>query len=910
MKKILKSCISILLIIVFSLCYDIPVKKLNGFHVSAEGVSAFTNYITRDQNKPDKLYDGSNEFRFIGFDTPNLHYIEDSTARKLPTAYEIEDGFKAIVQMGGRATRILGFSVRGSIVPDPLPAYILAPNTFDETCFRTMDKVLEMANLYGVRLIIAFESVYWGGIDALCDFRGKPHDQFFTDPQLIADYKDIINYILNRTNHYTGIQYKNDKAVLCWQLGNEFERCGVTDDWVKDMAAYVKGIDPNHLVMDCRDRNFSGILDDPNVDICGGHYYDPEDDFYLFASIDRGLTMNKKAFIIDEYGFKPAAGMDALMDQVIGTGISGCLAWSLRFHDKEGGSYIHGEINPNYMAYRWPGFPSGDFYDETNLLNATRSRAYQITGLPVPSLDAPQAPYLLPIKDPTQIAWQGSTGGKTYDVERATSVDGPFSIVANRIPDDGRAFYYSDTTAQPGIDYFYRVKAYNPDGLASGYSNIRATGTLSATGHIANAGFESGSTGWILGSTFSLTTEDKHTGSNSIKLTGTGGWTYTRQDIAVSPNTDYTLKFYAKSTGTELVYKVLDTLNNAISSTYNVTNTNNWVEYTLSFNSGSNSSVRIYLGDGGTEICYMDDFVLLNGLPAPAPTPVPITYPTPTPVPAGANLLYNPGFEKDYHGWTGVGTDWSIVTTEVYDGFKAIKLDGTGDWCCVQQKVPVSQNTDYKLSFYANCSSSGLLYKVLSDAQTPVAIAQANVTGNNQWTLYTLTFNSGSSKAVSVYLGDGGTGTYYLDDFSLSREYVQNAGFESGVNYPWTTNPQFLVTNAEKNSGVYSLKLTTAGNAYNSLYQPVAVNPNTNYILKFYVKSNDVNCMVKTTTDQSTPVEIARWMQSTAGADNTWKQQTITFNSGSNYSIRIYLLENAGEAGKIHYFDDFLLAPQ
>jgi mannan endo-1,4-beta-mannosidase len=66
---------------------------------------------------------------------------------------------------------------------------------------------------------------------------------------------------LNRTNIYTGIQYKDDPTIMTWELANE-PRClsagayprgpdCTTDtliEWADDISAYIKSIDGSHLV--------------------------------------------------------------------------------------------------------------------------------------------------------------------------------------------------------------------------------------------------------------------------------------------------------------------------------------------------------------------------------------------------------------------------------------------------------------------------------------------------------------------------------------------------------------------------------------------------------------------------------------------------------------------------------------
>ena len=57
------------------------------------------------------------------------------------------------------------------------------------------------------------------------------------------------------------------------------------------------------------------------------------------------------------------------MNTIISTGTSGGQLWGLRPHNREGGFYWHGEgtSGPLFQlrSYHWPGFPSGERYDES-----------------------------------------------------------------------------------------------------------------------------------------------------------------------------------------------------------------------------------------------------------------------------------------------------------------------------------------------------------------------------------------------------------------------------------------------------------------------------------------------------------------------------------------------------------------
>ena len=117
--------------------------------------------------------------------------------------------------------------------------------------FRALDKVIEVARRKGLRVIIPFvdQGKWWGGIGEYAAFRGKQPDDFWTDPQIIADFKATIRYVLTRKNTYTGVAYRDDPAIFGWETGNEIDS---TPEWTRRIAAYIKQLDPNHLVIDGR----------------------------------------------------------------------------------------------------------------------------------------------------------------------------------------------------------------------------------------------------------------------------------------------------------------------------------------------------------------------------------------------------------------------------------------------------------------------------------------------------------------------------------------------------------------------------------------------------------------------------------------------------------------------------------
>ncbi len=71
-------------------------------------------------------------------------------------------------------------------------------------------------------------------------------------PCMQAYYKQV-ELIVNRTNSITGQPYKNDVAIMAWQLANEprpmrLQAIPAYIEWVSASAALIKSLDKNHLV--------------------------------------------------------------------------------------------------------------------------------------------------------------------------------------------------------------------------------------------------------------------------------------------------------------------------------------------------------------------------------------------------------------------------------------------------------------------------------------------------------------------------------------------------------------------------------------------------------------------------------------------------------------------------------------
>ena len=265
-----------------------------------------------------RLMEGTKPFRFISFNIPNLNFVEDEFAftraheYRLPDEYELRDAFESVRQMGGTAVRMYTFPVLSEGDPADLPRYVLAPGSFDEISFRTMDLALALANEYGVRVIVPLLNNWqWmGGRPQYAAFRGKDKDAFWTDPQLIADFEQTVAYVLNRRNTITGVLYRDDPAILCWETGNELQ---APQSWTRTIARSIKSLDRRHLVMDgayMAPADVEADLANPDIDILSSHHYERDPNVVMqHIDANRALIRGRKPYLIGEVGFIGTAGM-------------------------------------------------------------------------------------------------------------------------------------------------------------------------------------------------------------------------------------------------------------------------------------------------------------------------------------------------------------------------------------------------------------------------------------------------------------------------------------------------------------------------------------------------------------------------------------------------------------------------
>ncbi len=441
-------------------------------NVTAQG---FQNFVRRDG---DMLKDGDRPFRFISFNIPNLHYVEDdmrfdqSMPFRLPDAFEIDDALGAIEQMGGQVVRMYALSVSKPDDPAVLPRYVLGPGQFNEEAFKVLDHVIAAAHRHRVRLILPFidQWSWWGGTTELAASRGKKPEEFWTDPQVIEDYRGIVSFVINRVNTVTGVRYREDKAILAWETGNELHS---PPEWTRQIAAYIKSLDPQHLVLDGTHREtlLQSSLDDPNIDFVQTHHYEKDPRAMIGHIIESArMARGRKPYHLGEFGFLGTDALCAVMDTVRDEKLAGALLWSLRYRTRDGGFYWHHEPHggDHFKAYHWPGFAIGEKYDERRLMRLVRERAFAVRGMTPPPLPKPASPKLLSVSGGALMTWQGSVGASCYDVERSEAANGSWDKVGTGVCEAQVQYrpLFADESVRPGRDYYYRLVARSASGVS------------------------------------------------------------------------------------------------------------------------------------------------------------------------------------------------------------------------------------------------------------------------------------------------------------------------------------------------------------------------------------------------------------------------------------------------------------
>lgn len=166
-------------------------------------------------------------------------------------------------QLGVTNLRIMAAAEGPDTEPYRLtPALQISPGEYNEQVLDGLDYLLAQMGPRGLRAVMVLNN-YWhwsGGMAQYVAWHENtaipyPGDwgvfmdyaaKFYTCPECQTWYRHHIETLVDHTNPYTGLTYRDDPTIFAWELANEPRRYPVT--WVNETAAYIKSLDPHHLV--------------------------------------------------------------------------------------------------------------------------------------------------------------------------------------------------------------------------------------------------------------------------------------------------------------------------------------------------------------------------------------------------------------------------------------------------------------------------------------------------------------------------------------------------------------------------------------------------------------------------------------------------------------------------------------
>ena len=185
------------------------------------------------------------------------------------------------------------------------PTLQTEPGVYNDTILAGLDYLLqEMGKRKMVAVLYLNNSWEWsGGYGFYLEHAGegiapRPNEAGYTAYMNFVEkyaysqkahelFYDYVRFILGRTNRYTGVAYKDDPAIMSWQIGNEpraFSKKALPafEKWLAESSALIRQLDPNHLISvgsegawGCEGDYdaYEKICSDKNIDYCNVHLW-------------------------------------------------------------------------------------------------------------------------------------------------------------------------------------------------------------------------------------------------------------------------------------------------------------------------------------------------------------------------------------------------------------------------------------------------------------------------------------------------------------------------------------------------------------------------------------------------------------------------------------------------------------
>jgi len=325
-------------------------------------------YISRQESQ---LVLGGQPFRFVG---TNAYFLQPEMA--YGNAAGVVETLDTMASLGMSVVRMWAFNDH-DFQKDPA-AIQVEPGVYREESLAALDRVVAEAKQRNIRLILTLGNNWpdYGGIERYigwCNCDASRSD-FYTNEQIKGWYRDYVRMLISRTNTITGLAYRDEPAILAWELGNEFRNPGRQADdllaWQEEMAAYIKSLDPNHLVSDGGEgfddapelypglsnlyavrgdegASYHRLVSLPSVDMVSYHLYPSnwglanDDDVVIWIRVHEELARQaSKVAYLGEYGVMGDDAVRAatferwLTTALIDQQSAGALVWGLTYKSR------------------------------------------------------------------------------------------------------------------------------------------------------------------------------------------------------------------------------------------------------------------------------------------------------------------------------------------------------------------------------------------------------------------------------------------------------------------------------------------------------------------------------------------------------------------------------------------------
>ncbi|HEV8407429.1 MAG TPA: mannanase [Sphingomicrobium sp.] len=306
---------------------------------------------------------GQKPFRIAGTNMWYAAYL--GAASPIGDRDRLKRELDRLAALGINNVRILGSSELSPLKSSVRPAFRDRTRHFNETLLRGLDHALAEMGRRGLNAVIYLTNfwewsggmmtyLYWTNGGRFINMNDPAHpwpefpdmsSEFYGHAATVRMFDDYVRAVIRRRNTVTGLLYRDDPAILSWQLANE-PRPGGSDEagrrhmkaylaWIRGTARLIKSLDPNHMVstgsegtMGCIndvqcvvDAHSSPAIDYVNAHIwpqnwawadpkyLGGTWSTVEHNTHDYITQQLGIARRlNKPLVIEEFGFPRDGG--------------------------------------------------------------------------------------------------------------------------------------------------------------------------------------------------------------------------------------------------------------------------------------------------------------------------------------------------------------------------------------------------------------------------------------------------------------------------------------------------------------------------------------------------------------------------------------------------------------------------